>query len=137
MLTREKRLSRAFESIRELFRNRWQLAFAVQTLVVVGLLTFYIAQGPEPVEYTTLTIPESSSPEGLIRVVFDPGLDGDEIAKLLEPLALDFVSGPSERGVATLRPTGPDAEASPDELISQLLNQPGVLFAVPVTRSEP
>lgn len=137
MLLTENRLSRAFASVRELFRHPWRLAFVAQSVVIVGLVVFFFAKNPEPVQFTTLTSPELLAPEGNIRVVFDPDLDADAIANMLKRLELDLVSGPSERGVATLRSVRPVNESSRDELLSQLLDQPGVLFAVPLSHSEP
>ena len=135
LLVRQQRIGRYLTAMRDFFAHPWRLAFAAQTLVLIGLVSIVFWPNGGRREFVTLTEPESLPAGEYVRVVFDPDLNPDDIAAIVDRLGLDLVGKPTERGVATLRIASP-AATSRDTLIAQLLDQPGVLFAQPVANGE-
>lgn len=91
------------ETINRFFGSPWRVAFAVQTLALVAVTFVWLQpRDPEP-EFVTLTTPEALPAGQYLRVVFDPTLDANGVANLLDEARLSIATGPSERGVYTLR----------------------------------
>ncbi len=132
MMAKEHRGRLLISRLREIVGSPLRLAFAMQTalLVVLGAALFW--PQAEQAEFTTLTVPEQLPDGQYIRVVFDPNLDSSEWSGLLDGMSLTIVDGPSDRGVATLRIAASASGTNPDTVITNLLSNPGVLFAVPV-----
>ncbi len=84
--------------------NPWRVAFALQTAMLMVLGVFLLRPAVmEDAPYTTLTVPESLAEGQYLRVIFTPELDGDTLDALLAAHGLKLATGPSARGVYTLR----------------------------------
>ena len=128
LLDRENFVDVALTRLREWFGDPWRLAFALQTALLITLGVLWLApRSPEP-EYRTLTEPQSLPAGYYVRVVFDPTLDSAHMSSLLEGTRLTIVSGPSARGVYTLRFTNGTAANERTAVVTALQGQPGVLF---------
>lgn len=136
LLARKQIAGRFLSAIQDFMSGPWRVAFLAQSLVLVAVLSVHFWPQAEQDGYRTLTNIESLPAGEYIRVAFDPGLEGKDVAALTGRLGLELVSGPSERGVATLR-VPMHATTDRDLLISQLQAQPGVLFAQAVTIGGP
>ena len=133
LIDKEHRGRRLMRTLTEFLQSPWRTAFAVQTLLVIGLLAILLRPEPQAVEFTTLTTPETLPSGDYIRIVFDPDLDAVDVAAILEGTGLEILTGPSERGVAMLHfESTPDPQKR-DGTLRRLLESPGVLFAEPVT----
>jgi len=134
LIRRQTRGRRLLERLREWFGDPWRVAVALQTVVLLTLGTAWLATDRPGPEYTTLTTPDAL-PEGqYLRVVLDPTLDTPQVAAFFDAMRLSVVDGPSARGVYTVSPDERDAEI--DRIATDLLNDPAVLFAQPVTSEE-
>ena len=122
--------------LRDWFGNPWRAAFVVQTVVLVALIAFWPQLKGTGPEFTTLTEPQIL-PEGhYVRIVFDPTLDAGAISALLESTHLSIASGPSARGVYTLRFAEGTAPTGRAAIVTALYRAPGVLFVQPVSGNE-
>lgn len=138
LIEKENRSLVLMSRIRDFVSSPWRAAFAAQSAVLVALATVLLWPQPERPDFITLTTPQDRPDGHYIRVVFDPSIDAVRFTALLEELQLTIVDGPSERGVATLRVAPAVSVADRDELVSDLLVDPGVLFAEPVrARDQP
>lgn len=136
MLDRETAGSMLLARLREWFDNPWRVAFAAQTALLIALIAFWPLQQISEPEFTTLTEPQALPDGHYVRIVFDPTLDAARIAALLEGTGLSVASGPSPRGVYTLRFTEGTATADRAAMVTALHAEPGVLFVQAVTGSE-
>lgn len=133
---RENFVNVALTRLHEWFGNPWRLAFTLQTALLVALGAVWLApRNPEP-EFRTLTEPQSLPAGYYLRVVFNPTLDSAHMSSLLNGTRLTIVSGPSARGVYTLRFADGTAASDRVAVVSALQGQPGVLFVQPVAASE-
>ncbi|MDX1498980.1 MAG: zf-HC2 domain-containing protein [Woeseiaceae bacterium] len=132
-LENESGAARLFGTVRSWLQSPWRVAVAAQSIAIVVLVAVLAWPGPERAGFTTLATPESLPPGHYVRVVFDPALDEAAVSAIVESLGLTLVAGPSERGVATLATPAPAGTV----LLSELLEQPGVLFAQPIARGDP
>lgn len=119
--------------IRDFVSSPWRAAFAAQSVLLFALAAVLFWPQMQQAEFVTLTAPQNRLDGQHIRVVFDPRADAGEFSDLLAELQLTIVDGPSERGVATLRAGPVMSAADRDALVSNLLADPGILFAEPVT----
>lgn len=132
-LERDRRGGVLLSKLRDWMQDPWLVAFAAQSLVLVVLVSVWLpARGPEA-EFTTLTEPSILPVGNYVRVVFDPTLDAGAVADLLDDRPLAVFDGPSPRGVYTLRLDDDVPAAARSTIAAELLDQPGVLFAQPVT----
>ncbi len=115
--------------IRDNMSNRWRLAFAVQTAVLIGLATaLFWPQSPGP-QFTTLTLPDQLSKGHYVRVVFSPDMTLSQMAELLGEHTLTVATGPSARGVYTLEVSKALSAEERAQLLKNLQRQPSVQFA--------
>ena len=134
LIEKENRAQILLSRLREFLGSPWRIAFAAQTALLIVLGTALFWPQSEQAEYITLTVPQQVLPDGqYIRVVFDPNVGAAELPGVLDTLNLTIVEGPSERGVATLRLAAGVSAADRDGLVADLLTNPAVLFAEPVT----
>ncbi|MDH3532892.1 MAG: zf-HC2 domain-containing protein [Gammaproteobacteria bacterium] len=133
LIEKETRLQRLLSGLREFMASPWRIAFAAQTALLLILGTAMLWPQDAPVDYITLTSPQTLPDGAYIRVVFDPTLGGPELSDLLDAMHLTLVEGPSDRGVATLGFTAAASVAERHDVVANLLTNPAVLFAVPVT----
>jgi len=118
--------------LREWFDNPWRAAFVAQTALLVALIALWqLPQRPEP-EFTTLTEPQTLPDGHYVRIVFDPTFDAARIATLLEGTRLSIASGPSARGVYTLRFDEGTSGADRAATVAALHGASGVLFVQPI-----
>ena len=90
-------------AIGDFFRSPWRVAFAVQTLALVAVAFVWLQPRDLEPEFVTLTTPQTLPAGQYLRVVFDPTLDDVDVLTLLDEAGLSVATGPSERGVYTLR----------------------------------
>jgi anti-sigma factor RsiW len=122
--------------LREWFKNPWQVAFVVQTALLVALVALWqLPQRPEP-EFTTLTEPQTLPDGHYVRIVFDPTFGAARISTLLEGTGLSVATGPSVRGVYTLRFDEGTSDADRAAIVAALHGASGVLFVQPVAGEE-
>jgi hypothetical protein len=122
--------------LREWFDNPWRVAFAAQTALLIAVLAFWVSPPISEPEFTTLTEPQVLPDGHYVRIVFNPTLDTAAISALLEGTGLNVSSGPSPRGVYTLRFADGTAVADRAAVVTALHGEPGVLFVQPVTGGE-
>lgn len=119
------------------FASPWKLAFAAQTILVIGLAAALMwPPTPEPV-FTTLTQAELMPGKHRVRVVFTPQTTLAEVTFLLRDTQLTVQSGPSARGVYTLafpETLGPQER---EQLLGHLQSLPAVQFAQNVAQYPP
>ena len=137
LVERQAGRERLLVACRDFVRRPWRMAFVAQSIALVALIALLLWPQADAPEYTTLTNPEALPAGEYIRVVFDPDLDADAVAAIADKYVLDLVSGPSVRGVATLRYADTDAAASTLATVEALLHESGVLFAQPLQAGEP
>ena len=82
----------------------------------------------EPV-FRTLTSTEPLPSGHYVRVVFDPTVDESGVTALFESSGLMLVSGPSERGVITLRFADDTDGDERDDIVRKMREDRRVLFA--------
>ena len=124
---------RAFMWVGDLFASPWRAAYAVQTVLLIVLATALLWPATPDTEYTTLTQTPDLVDGHYVRVVFSPDLTHSGINDLLDDMELRIVAGPSERGVYTLSAENSNAVEKRDEALATLSQNPGVLFAQPVS----
>jgi TusA-related sulfurtransferase len=112
--------------------SRWQVAFAVQSVVLLAVaVVLLLPREPQPV-FSTLSNPETLPAGQYLRVVFDPTIAQPEVDAILRANNLVVVAGPTERGVVTLRFEDDIGGARRDAVASELERDARVLFAQPV-----
>lgn len=122
--------------IRDWIEAHWRVALLAQSIVLVLVTGLLLIPGPPTDDFETLT-EASKLPDGrYIRVVFSPDLPQPEISALLEIHGLTVVEGPTRRGVFTLDLAGASSTGEYGALLSNLQQDPRVLFAQPVQRGE-
>lgn len=121
----------------EFFRRRIYLATAAAAITVVALLTVVLQPQPQEPQFTTLTQTEGLATGNYVRTVFNPDLSAAQISQIVAETGLDIVSGPSIRGVYTLRVQRELSTAGMDELVRSLRERRQVLFAEPVIVGAP
>lgn len=115
---------------------RWQRMavaaglFACALIVVIALPP---SREAPPAQFTTLSDAGTLAPGHYIRVVFQPELDGDTIARTIGQVEAGITAGPTARGVYTL---AVDATTAPAALRT-LQASPLVLFAEAVYIGDP
>lgn len=120
--------------IRNTRPSSWRIAFAVQSILMIVLVSLLLWPEPEYPEFTTLT-QQNDLPDGLyVRLVFSPELTQSDLSTLLEEFALEVIEGPSTRGVYTLGMAESSSAEDRDKLVTSLQADPRVLFAQPVSR---
>ena len=135
-LDRELRPARALSYLRSWFGSPLRFAFAAQTMVLLAItVIWFLPDEADPV-FQTLTSTEPLPAGHYLRVVFDPTVEEVGLAALLESSGLSVVSGPSERGVVTLRFQDGEGSADRDEIIRQMRDDSRVLFAEAVEGRE-
>jgi hypothetical protein len=131
-LERESRGQNALAALREFFASPWRAAFAAQTLALVVVATLWLQAGTNEPQFRTLTSTEASPTGNYLRVVFDPNLEPAAIDALLVDVGLGVETGPTERGVVTLRFGDAVSEADRTAVMEALRADPRVLFLQPV-----
>ena len=132
-LERESRGQNAIAALREFFASPWRAAFAAQTLALVVVATLWLQADTNEPQFRTLTSTEALPAGNYLRVVFDPNLEPAVIDALLVDVGLGVASGPTERGVLTLRFADAATEADRAAASDALRNDPRVLFLQPVS----
>ena len=132
-LERESRGQNAIAALREFFASPWRAAFAAQTLALVVVATLWLQADTNEPQFRTLTSTEALPAGNYLRVVFDPNLEPAAIDALLVDVGLGVASGPTERGVLTLRFADAATEADRAAASDALRNDPRVLFLQPVS----
>jgi hypothetical protein len=133
-LQRESRGNALIAAWRRFSSSRWRLAFAVQTAVLVIVVGVVLMPAePEP-QFTTMTSAEELPAGHYLRVVFDPTLDDVAIAGIVETNGLSVFTGPTDRGVITLRFGDALAADERDSALASMRGDARVLFAEPVRR---
>ena len=132
-LERESRGQNAIAALREFFASPWRAAFAAQTLALVVVATLWLQADTNEPQFRTLTSAEALPAGNYLRVVFDPNLEPAAIDALLVDVGLGVASGPTERGVLTLRFADAATEADRAAASDALRNDPRVLFLQPVS----
>jgi hypothetical protein len=120
--------------IRETFENPWRIAFAVQSVLLIVLISLLLSPEPQNREFTTLTRPDNLPDGFYVRLVFSPELPQSELSTLLDKYELKVVQGPSARGVYTLGFKESLSIEDRDNRVKRLQEDPEVLFAQLVTR---
>ena len=135
-LDRESRPVRVLADLRRWFGSPLRIAFFVQTVVLLAVAVAWLGPDePDPV-FRTLTNTATLPSGHYLRVVFDPTIEEPGLAALLESAGLSVVSGPSERGVVTLRFADGMGIADRDAITRQMRDDSRVLFAEPVESGE-
>jgi hypothetical protein len=128
-IDRQNRKRKIVSWFREMFSKPLPLAFAVQTVLVIVLATILLWSPSEDPEFTTLTQPQNFPDGTYVRVVFNPELTLSELANRLDEISLTIADGPSARGVYTLRVLQAMSEDERAQFLSNLQEDPDVLFA--------
>ena len=136
LIENEHRSQKLVARMREFLFSPWRIAFAVQTVLLIAMGTVLFWPQSQEAEFTTLTNSNPINDGHYIRVVFDPHRDMVELSALVDTMNLTIVDGPSARGVATLRLSHTASDEDRDAMISNLLTEPGILFAEPATTGE-
>lgn len=132
-LAAESRPRLLLARLRDILASPLHLAVAAQAalLLVLGGVMFW--PNDETPSFTTLTDPANLAEGDYIRAVFLPDLPGREIASLLQASGLGIVDGPSARGVYTLAYVEATTAEQRMAILSELKNNPQVLFSEPLT----
>ena len=120
------------EALRDFFASPWRAAFVAQSLALVVVAGLWLQADTDEPQFRTLTSTEALPADNYLRVVFDPNVEAEAIDALLADVGLGVASGPTERGVLTLRFTGAATEAERAAASDALRNDPRVLFLQPV-----
>lgn len=120
-------------ALREFFASPWRAAFAAQSLALVAVAALWVQSNTDEPQFRTLTSTEALPAGNYLRVVFDPNLEAETIDALLSDAGLGVASGPTERGVLTLRFADAATEADRAAASDALRNDPRVLFLQPVS----
>ena len=135
-LARDGRAARLLAAARDFLRDPWRIAFLAQSVALLLLAGLWLQPQTADPEFRTLTS-DSALPDGhYLRVVFDPTLEPAQLATLIDSYKLSIVTGPSERGVFTLRFATETSAANREQIAAQLLENNSVLFAQPVGSKE-
>lgn len=117
---------------RRLFGSPWRIAFVAQTIALLVVAVVW----PRPEEtqpvFQTLTTAEVLPAGHYLRVVLDPRIELAEVSGLLNANSLTVASGPSQRGVITLRFADGVADEERNAIINTIREDVQVLFAEPV-----
>jgi len=122
----------AFVRVKEFARNPWRLAFVAQSVALLVLAGVILVPNPPEAMFTTLSNPAAAAPADFVRVVFSPDLDELALSELLNEYGLTVISGPTERGVYTLRSGAFDRK----QLTESLQSRTEVLFAQPIASGQ-
>ena len=120
-------------ALREFFTSPWRAAFVAQSIALFAVAALWLQAGTDEPQFRTLTSTEALPADNYLRVVFDPNLEAETIDALLSSVGLDVASGPTERGVLTLRFTDAASEADRAAASDALRSDPRVLFLQPVS----
>jgi len=119
-------------ALRRAARNPWFIAFAAQSVAVLVFAVLWLRPDPPESVFRTLTTVEALPAGHYLRVVFDPTIDAASVTELLNANALIASSGPSERGVITLRFADAVTGAERDAIIAAMQDDVRILFVQPV-----
>jgi anti-sigma factor RsiW len=122
-------------ALREFFASPWRAAFAAQSLALVVVAGLWLQADTDEPQFRTLTSTEALPADNYLRVVFDPNVEADVIDTLLADVGLGVASGPTERGVLTLRFVDATTAADRAAASETLRSDPRVLFVQPVAGS--
>lgn len=131
-LERETRGLNLLAGLFKLFASPWRVAFAAQSVLLVAIATLWLQAGPGEPNFRTLSTAETLPAGNYLRVVFNPTLDQAAIDALLAGTGLSVASGPSERGVVTLRFAGTVGAGDRAAVTEALQKDARVLFVQPV-----
>lgn len=131
-LARASRPRELLSTLRRMFSSPWRVAFATQTVALLVVAALWLRPDDTEPAFRTLTAVDPLPAGHYVRVVFDPTLGERDVATLLEANGLDIVSGPSERGVVTLRFADEANTEQRDAIIESMRKDDRVLFAQPV-----
>jgi hypothetical protein len=131
-LEHESRIRDLVMSVRGFFASPWRAAFAAQSLALVAVAGLWLQSGTEDPQFRTLTATETLPAGNYLRVVFDPDLEPTAVDALLAEVGLGVATGPTERGVVTLRFGDAATEADRVAVTESLRDDPRVLFLQPV-----
>jgi hypothetical protein len=134
LIDRQNRGQLLISRIREMFGNRWRIAFAAQSVLLIVLAGILLWPGSEKSEFMTLTEPDELPDGTYIRVVFSPEITTSELSGVLARFDLSVIDGPSVRGVYTVGVPGSPSPEQRERLLLDLQGDPKVLFAQPVLR---
>ena len=135
-LARERRPLRILSALRDWFGSPFRIAFAAQTIALLVIAVIWLQPNETDPEFRTLTSTEPLPAGQYVRIVFDPNAGESAVAELLDSSGLILVSGPSERGVATLRFAADTGDNEHDDLIRRMQADSRVLFAEAVESGE-
>ncbi len=136
LLEKQNRGAVLISQLRELLSSPLRVAFAAQSVLLLILAGVLLWPQPDAPAFTTLTNSQQLPAGEYVRVVFDPRSETQDHDVLLDRLQLTIVDGPSERGVATLRVNAAISDTQRNDLLAELLSDPDILFAAPVTTGE-
>jgi anti-sigma factor RsiW len=119
-------------ALREFFASPWRAAFAAQSLALVAVAALWLQADTDEPQFRTLTSTEALPADNHLRVVFDPTVEAEAIDALLADVGLGVASGPTERGVLTLRFVDATTAADRAAVSETLRDDPRVLFVQPV-----
>jgi hypothetical protein len=137
LLERERCGPAVIARLKEWATNPWRVGFALQTIVLLVIASFWLMPATDEPEFTTLTTLEHLGSGHYLRVVFATNLDTDTIHALLYEQGLAVSGGPSALGVYTLKFADSIDAAGRDATLAALRTNPGVLFAQPVAGTDP
>ena len=123
----------AITALREFFASPWRAAFVAQSLALVVVAALWLQADSNEPQFRTLTSTEALPADNYLRVVFDPNVEAKAIEALLADVGLGVASGPTERGVLTLRFVDASTEVERAAASDALRNDPRVLFLQPVS----
>lgn len=110
----------------------WRIAFVAQTLALLVLAIIWLQPEEIQPEFRTLTTAETLPAGHYLRVVLDPRIEAAGVSELLDANNLTIASGPSRRGVITLRFADNVADEERNLVVNAIREDERVLFAEPV-----
>ena len=112
-------------------RTMLALVFVEAAAIAVLGAALWDRNVPGAAVYRTLSSGARAPRAATIRAVIDPALPIGELQRMLRPLRLQIVGGPSASGVLSLAPTAADAASDTPGAIAALRTHPAVRFAEP------
>lgn len=116
-------------------RVRW--TFAIQSMLVVGLLSALVWQTPSSptVDYRTLSTQKApfTADSSMLRVVFDEAITEKQLRTMLTGIQATIVQGPTPMGVYTVKLASIKAQKA---ALTTLRNHPMVQLAEPIVTEQ-
>jgi len=128
-LENTSRASSWLAALRHIPGSPWRIAFVAQTVALLVFAVIWLR--PEEIQpvYQTLTTAKTLPAGHYLRIVLDPRVELAGVSELLDANSLTVASGPSQRGVITLRFADDVATEQRNDIINKMREDARVLFA--------